>query len=194
MGTGIEKFGLERISMRFIITRTVLLVVLSVLATGVARAQTDPYQWVGNTSIGYTCGDGFLLMTTQCRADFGPGTRMCKSEEIMDSDTLNPNGIPMDGCWLRPSWRPHTNGDNIILALDESGVVGAPSSLTCGGWRNAGLGLTIQPDGSFTLRSASETRPVACCKPTPVAEPSAALSLPIGAMGLVGLSMLKGSA
>ena len=82
---------------------------LMILAASAAQAQaTNPYQWVGFTTTTFDgSGNGFGVtsMTTQCRADFGPGARMCKSSEYMDSDTLNPSGIPEDGAWLRPSWR-----------------------------------------------------------------------------------------
>ena len=77
------------------------------------------YQWVGVTTVAYDGsgnGLGFTGMTSQCRADFGPGARMCKSEEVTDSDTLNFNAIPAVGrmeslrdgsavpagsCWIR---------------------------------------------------------------------------------------------
>jgi hypothetical protein len=55
------------------------------------------------------------------------------------------------------------------------------------------VGLIPEASGGIGRDGCHEPRPVACCKPTPIPEPSASLSLPIGAMGLVGLSMLKGS-
>jgi hypothetical protein len=111
MGTGIERFGRERISMRTILTWTISLAVLAVVLPLSAAAQDActvdsgthigspacPYQWAGVTSVAFDGsgnGLGFVGMTTQCRADFGPAARMCKSEEIMDSDTLNFNAIP----------------------------------------------------------------------------------------------------
>jgi len=171
----------------------ILAAALMILAASGAQAQaTDPYQWVGFTTTtfdGSGNGFGFTSMTTQCRADFGPGARMCKSSEYMDSDTLNPSGIPADGAWLRPSWRGFSEG----RALDESGVARALPDLACEGWNNtAPEGLILTPNGSFGHESCATARPVTCCAPVPIPEPAASLSLPIGAMGLAGLSMLKG--
>ncbi len=193
--------------MRFMFARLVLITALTAILPLSAGAQDActvdfgthvgspacPYQWVGVTSVavdGSGSGLGFVGMTTQCRADFGPGARMCKSEEIMDSDTLNFNAIPVTGCWIRPSWRPIGGS-----SLDESGVAGGALSMSCVAWTatSGSNGLTLQPEGSFSTQFCGTSRPVACCKPFPVPAPSASLSLPIGVMGLVGLSMLKGS-
>ncbi len=109
---------------------------LMILAAAAAQAQAaDPYQWVGFTSQdfdGVGNGFGFTLMTAQCRVDFGPGARMCKSSEYMDSDTLNPSGIPVEGAWIRPSWRGLYGADP--QALDESGWSGNTRDLSCSGW------------------------------------------------------------
>ena len=61
-------------------------------AESVATLTSDENQWihVAATYDGSGNGLGFVGMTTKCRADFGPGARMCTSSEIMDSDTLNP--------------------------------------------------------------------------------------------------------
>jgi hypothetical protein len=171
-----------------------------------AAAQSDPYQWVGFTPVAFT-GDGnglgFIGMTTQCRADFGAGSRMCTSEEFLLSDTLNPNAIPTAGAWIRPSWNPHSSeglfGTDVV-GLDETGVYGdASKHLTCRGWTtkssgNSGLVVANQPGitiGGFENGQCTEARPVACCKPTPVPAPTSSLSLPIGAGALAGLSMVK---
>ena len=81
-----------------------LLFALALVYASNAFAQTDPYQWVGATTVAFT-GDGnglgFVGMTSQCRAEFGAGARMCTSEEVMNSDTLNLNAIPEEGSWLR---------------------------------------------------------------------------------------------
>lgn len=202
VGAGIERFGRERISMRILL---ILPVALMILAASGAQAQaTDPYQWVGFTTTtfdGSGNGFGFTLMTSACRADFGGGARMCKSSEYMDSDTLNPTGIPVEGAWLRPSWRPvtaTTSGAGFTMALDESGVKSDPARLSCNGWISASsnsTGLALRgASGGFNPENCSQSRPVTCCKPTPVAEPSASLSLPVGAVCLAGLSMLKGGA
>ena len=181
--------------MRYLLILSAAFLILA--ASGAQAQAADPYQWVGFTTTtfdGSGNGFGFTLMTAQCRADFGPGARMCKSSEYMDSDTLNPSGIPVDGAWLRPSWRGFSGTGGI--ALDESGVRGeVGSNLSCQSWTavSDNNGLTVTPGGSFAQDICATARPVACCKPTPVPTPSASLSLPIGALGLVGLSMLKGS-
>ena len=194
-----------------------LSIALSLLAPLVASAQLDPecgttaatmcpYQWVGATSVAFDGsgnGLGFVGLTTQCRADFGPGARMCKSEEVMDSDTLIFSAIPAEGCWVRPSWRPISAGST----MDESGTTGSPGPLTCLSWTsaNGGPALVLAPTGSVTTQypnpsvpgnfiqtTCDVVRPVACCKPTPIPTPTSSLGVPIGALGLVGLSMLRG--
>jgi hypothetical protein len=153
-----------------------------------------PYQWVGATTVAYDGtgnGLGYTAMTSQCRADFGPGARMCKSEEVMDSDTLNLNQIPVEGCWLRPSWRPLQYANGAQWALDESGRIADPHRLSCVGWiagpdsNVTGLALT---QIGVTLAACVEARPVACCKPTPVPAPTSSLTLPIGAASLASLA------
>jgi hypothetical protein len=136
-------------------------------------------------------------MTSQCRAEFGGGARMCTSQEILDSDTHNFNAIPTTGCWIRPVFQPFQNGGNIPLALDASGSQPRePTELTCLAWSGGHpsvSGLTLDANGAFLSTPCDVPRAVACCKPTPVPAPSASLSLPIGTMGLLRLSMLKGS-
>ena len=140
-------------------------------------------------------GFGFVGMTTACRADFGPGARMCKSSEYMDSDTLNPIGIPVNGAWLRPSWRgfakPTTSFD-AVRALDESGVQAQPVDLTCKNWLNNFDRGLILASGGFSSGTCDVQRPVTCCAPVPVAEPSASLALPLGTAWLAGLAAMKG--
>jgi hypothetical protein len=156
-----------------------------------------PYQFVGVTSTLLNGADGFVMMTTQCRADYGPGARMCKTAEVMDSDTLDPNAIPERGCWVRPSWRPISTATEKARALDESGLSRDPAELSCKGWSNSGSGLYLDPDGNFDVGgcgSQDKARTVACCKPIPVAEPISLFSIPIGAGALAGLAGVKGGA
>jgi hypothetical protein len=199
--------------------RSMLLLFLALFAASTSTAQVTgscapelvgspscPYQWVGATSVAFT-GDGNGLglvgMTTQCRADFGPGSRMCKSEEVMDSDTLNPNSIPAVGCWLRPSWRPVASSQATIdgLALDETGMARIPSDMSCIGWTIGGggvitdvRGLILGPPNRNNLGACTQARPVACCKPIAVGEPQASMMLPTGVGMLAMLSMMKGDA
>ena len=174
-----------------------------------------PYQWVGATTVAYDGsgnGLGFVGMTSQCRADFGAGARLCTSQEILESDTLNFNAIPEDGCWVRSVYQPVTGDDNTLasalLALDASGINSAGLSgrggMACVGWsttsggeRGLILAGTADPSvspGSFYTGVCAASRSVACCAPTPVPTPVPAptSSLPIGTLGLVALVSLKG--
>ncbi|MBW2501181.1 MAG: hypothetical protein JRF61_28195 [Deltaproteobacteria bacterium] len=189
-----------------------LLVLILLLTTAQAYAQETactvdagahvgtpacPYQFVGATSVLLNGADGFLMMTTQCRADYGPGARMCKTVEIMDSDTLDPNAIPERGCWVRPSWHPISTATEKTRALDESGLSRDPAELSCKGWSSNASGLYLHPDGKFEVGgcgSQDKARAVACCKPIPVAEPITLFSIPIGAGALAGLAGGKGGA
>ena len=120
----------------------------------------------------------------------------------MDSDTLNLNAIPVNGCWVRPTFQPVATGNTIYTpSLDVSGafLVGTsgtnfPDDFSCNGWSEASSssrGLTLTGSGGFGKQNCSDARPVACCKPTPIPEPSASLSLPVGVMGLAGLAAMK---
>jgi hypothetical protein len=190
--------------MRFMFARLFLIAAFAVVLPQLAGAQDActvdsgvhvgspacPYQWVGATTATFSPLDdglGFVGMTTTCRAEFGAGARMCTSKEIMDSDTLNLLAIPAGGCWVRPSWVGS-------VGSDESGLNGNPGSLSC----QSGTALILDAKGRFATSGCSTDNgaplPVACCKPTPIPEPSASLSLPMGALGLVGLSMMKGGA
>jgi hypothetical protein len=176
--------------MRFMLIQAAL---AAAVLLGATSAAANPFQWVGATSVAFT-GDGnglgFVGMTTQCRADYGPGARMCKSEEILESDTLDFNAIPAEGCWIRPTFVPGGSS-----AADMTGLTDPPEGLTCQGWTNvAESGVSLRPNGGFQETSCTLVAPVACCAPTPIPEPQASLSLPIGAVGLAGLSMMRGGA
>lgn len=159
-----------------------------------------PYQWVGATTVSFT-GDGnglgFVGMTTQCRADFGPGSRMCTSSEIINSDTLNPNSIPAQGCWVKPS--PRLGDASALALLDDSGIRHQYYDLNCLGWRSSSsnFGLTLTSDGVLIsaepAASCSAAKPIACCKPIAVGEPQASMMLPAGVGVLAALSSLRGA-
>jgi hypothetical protein len=104
--TGREGLGRERVLMRILVGTIVFLGALALFALAAHAQEIDPYQWVGVTSVSYDGDDGFVEMTTRCRADFGHGARMCKSSEILDSDTLDLNTIPVNECWVRPAFQP----------------------------------------------------------------------------------------
>lgn len=181
--------------------RFVLSFLLALFAAGSAQAQAAgscdpqyvgslscPYQWVGVTSVAFDGdgnGQGFVGMTSQCRDDFGPGARMCRSDEILRSDTVNPNA-GAGGCWVRPTYQPGF----VAGVLDSSGA-NSNGLLACNGWRSGGTtGLTLTA-GGFIAAACADARPVACCKPIAVAEPQASIMLPTGVGVLAGLSMRK---
>jgi hypothetical protein len=155
-----------------------------------------PYQWVGFTSVSYVYDSsnpetfGFAMLTAQCRADFGPGTRMCTSEEVLSSDTLNPAAIPSSGAWLRPTWVGGT-------PTDESGRTSNQGfeALSCGGWFGNNTGLTLLPGGKFGTAGCSITNgtplPATCCKPIAVGEPQASMMLPAGIGALAVISAFR---
>lgn len=167
-------------------------------ASSVQAQAADPYQWVGTTTQTFNGNGGFLSMTTACRADFGAGARMCSSVEILESDTLTPN---VDECWVRPIFQPIGNGLASTVVLDATGVYldgesggKQPQNFTCNGWttNDSGRnGLVLKVSGGFQVKACGGNRPVACCAPIPVAEPSASLSIPTGVMGLVLLSSMR---
>jgi hypothetical protein len=168
-----------------------------------------PYQWVGATTVRFDGSGqfelnggvrvGFVGMTSQCRAEFGPGARMCRSGDILSSDTLNLNGIPQNGCWIAPS----LVGGNYGYQLDATGgaVEGqfntsgnTKTTLSCDGWRLGGSpyrGMSLLENGSFYASECATYRAVACCKPQPVPAPTSSLMLPIGVSGLAALSLIK---
>jgi len=197
LGFGLCALGIRRRA------RSMAFVVPILLLVGVAAdsAQANPYQWVGATTTTFTGdgnGFGFVGMTSQCRGEFGPGARMCTSVEILESDTHNLLDIPSTGCWIRPVFQPF--GGNLSTtgakALDASGLLADPNELTCLWWTgglSAYRGLVLGDSGSFARLSCDVPRSVACCKPTAVPEPSAALSVPVGAAWLIGLATFRGN-
>lgn len=133
-----------------------------------------PYQWVGVTSVAYTGngnGFGLLAMSAQCRADFGPGARMCSSAEVLDSDTLSLSVLGT-ACWVRPTYQPGYQG-----VADLSGAEGGSpdfGAFSCSGWTSSNggsIGLTLAADGGFGPGLCANAKPVACCKPIAVGGP-----------------------
>ena len=165
-----------------------------------------PYQWVGVTAARFNGGGGFepdgavrvgfIGMSSQCRAEFGPGARMCRSEDVLGSDTLNLNDIPDPvGCWVAPSLVTAFDGYHVDATGSNLGnSLGGGSS--CGGWQNSGSsiyqgGLYLNRSGGFGWGRCDSFRGVACCKPQPVPSPTSSLMLPIGVSGLAALSLIK---
>ncbi len=135
-----------------------------------------PYQWVGATSVAYTGngnGIGLLGMSTQCRADFGPGARMCSSAEILDSDTLNPSALGT-ACWVRPTYQPGYQGVADLSGANPENGSGDLGAYACSGWTrsDSGLwGLTLTANGGVGPGRCDIAKPVACCKPIAVGGP-----------------------
>lgn len=179
--------------------RLAILLAPALLLSAPALAQTDPYQWVGNTTTLYDGagnGLGFVGMTSQCRAEFGAGARMCTSQEILESDTLNFNAFAPSGCWVRPIYQPHGNGTGTVSTLDASGrgqnggFGSNDGTMSCQGWSaTIQYGLSVNAAGGFEPALCSQTRAIACCSPTPVPGPTS--SLPIGTLGIAVLASLR---
>jgi len=97
-------------------------------------------------------------MHALCQDDFGPDTRMCTSEEFW----LSPNAeAPAADAWLHFTYL----GTN----TDFSGLEGAASTLTCGGWKSPSAnqrGLVVTTAGKADLPMGCDMlRPVTCCEP-----------------------------
>jgi hypothetical protein len=185
--------------MRSSFLRSAVITAFIVISAASVQAQaTDPYQWVGTTTQRFNGNGGFLSMTTACRDDFGLGARMCSTVEILESIMLTPN---IDECWVRPIFQPIGNGLSSTVVLDATGVYldgvsggEQPKDFTCNGWttnNSSRNGLVLKVSGGFQVKGCGGNRPVACCAPIPVAEPSASLSIPTGVLGLALLSISR---
>jgi hypothetical protein len=122
-------------------------------------------QFVGRTTQTFAGSAGVLAFAQACQADFGPGTRSCTSEELLNTVVLP----ALDGgpSWIRPTFVP-VGGGSVSVFQDMSGVVSSSSSaqLTCNGWINQSnnvTGLTVDSTGSFDLLACNAGRTVACC-------------------------------
>jgi hypothetical protein len=148
---------------------------------------------VGVTSTSQQGGEGVRTFTLACQEDYGPAARMCTTEEVLNTIVWPP--LEADA-WVRPVIVSGDSSSN----TDVSGVGGGARRLSRDGWADSTKntsGITVTTSGAMTTLvpggtlTCDELRRVACCKRVP--EPSAALSLPIGAMGLAGLAAMKGS-
>ncbi len=172
--------------MRLILNLTAALIILAATAS---RAQTpDPFQFVGISSDTQFGNAGVRSFALRCQSDYGAAARMCTSEEILE--TIVWPAPAAEAAWVRPVFNPVGGGGGV--AVDASGKNDSPTNLTCDGWESTvGVtGLVVLRLAGFDTLLCDTPRPIACCKRVP--EPSAALSLPVGVAGLVGLSMLKG--
>ena len=149
-------------------------------------------QYVGVTATTFDGQQGVFTYNLACHAAH-PGSRMCTSEEVME--TVNPPivGSPGEVAWVRPVLKPVATGASSSISTDASGVTTSPYNLSCDGWTSdEDQGLTVQLDtGEFAIASCFPAQHrVSCCIPVP--EPSAALSIPSGAGMLLALAKLRG--
>ena len=116
-------------------------------------------------------------------------TRMCTSSEILNTATV-PQGL-VGPAWVRPVWQHDTSAGQ----LDDSGVRGDSGQLTCYSGTLSGFnasGLTVGENGSFEVLPCETPRPIACCHPVVVPEPSASLGLSTGVFALLALNATRG--
>ena len=187
------------------ITTLVALLALAIAHTATAQIPTlVPH--VQMTLVGFstatTQGDaGVLGMTALCHADFA-GSRMCTSEEVLNSEAIYPISTT-EAAWVRPVYQPFVASSADYATLDASGnFKEIPSgstfksrlSNTCAGWTTVEIydtGATVTPGGGFGEAACYELHPVACCKLIEVPEPSSSLSIGAGVIGLAAASMSK---
>ena len=123
------------------------------------------FQLVGFTTATFT-GDsgGVLAFTLACQAEFTADSRMCMSQEILETVDV-PTGLSGEA-WVQPTFA----GER----LDASGAFtsSGASTLTCGlvptwGRANDRNGLIVDSTGSFRLRACSNAFSLACCALVP---------------------------
>jgi hypothetical protein len=149
-------------------------VIISVLIAGVvgnaaeAQVSCSEAELAGFTSARYT-GDfnGIFNTTAACQAKFGPDTRMCTSNDVMN--TLNIPGGMSGEAWVRPV--------SVDGTVDASGI-SSVSGLNCTLWNSSSgsaSGLVTNGNGWFWVRACDSHLAVACCtvtqahvSPTPV--------------------------
>jgi hypothetical protein len=121
-------------------------------------------QFVGRTTATFNGGQGVLTDTAACQTEFGPGRRMCTSEELMNTVDLPPlTGGPS---WIRPKFVPVGNGSSVAVSGDISGPVRQSRGLSCNGWINASSvvgGLVVLDGGQFNVVDCNGINTIACC-------------------------------
>jgi hypothetical protein len=161
-----------------------------------AQSTCAPFQLVGFTSAPFAGGTGVLGLTLACQAEF-TGSRMCTSEEVMNTVTV-PSPL-VGSAWVRPTFVPFATGNTQIYAQDASGIRGNTSDFSCGGWNpaeNDQNGMIVDSNGSFDSFQCDQPYPVACCAPVPIAvpEPAAMILQGSGVAGLLALAKFSGRA
>jgi hypothetical protein len=119
-------------------------------------------QFVGRSTDTFNGSQGVLTYSAACQADFGPGHRMCTSEEILN--TVELPALTGGPSWVRPTFAPV---GGLALVVDMSGVgENSTALLSCQGWNDANSafkGVTVDAGGSFELLGCNGSRTVACC-------------------------------
>ncbi len=156
---------------------------LSLLFASAAHAQ-----YVGVTVEVFDGAQGIFTYNRACHAAH-PGSRMCTSEEMVN--TVNPPVVGSAGelAWVKPAPQPYGNSFD---ALDASSIPMAMSEYTCEAWSTtnaAGFVVKLE-DGMFEVQSCQFPSRVTCCIPVP--EPSASLTIPSGVGMLFVLAKLRG--
>ena len=120
---------------------------------------SGPFKFAGFTtatagSIG-NANAGMLEWTRACRTEF-PGSRACRSDEVLFAVDLPQIANPDDFAWVIPQV--------IANGLDVSGA-GFTSS--CAAFTNnpTAMGLLVDGHGRYTNASCTEAHRVACCVP-----------------------------
>ncbi len=138
----------------------ILAVLGFVCATGTSPKR---FQLVGFTTQTFLGGAGVLGFTLACQAEF-PASRMCTSQEVLETVTVPTNLI--GDAWVRPSYEPSPE-----VQLDASGVATNVILPTCGSWTasvNGPTGLTVDSVGGFRANQlCAVARAVACCAMVP---------------------------
>ena len=125
-------------------------------------------QFVGRTTGTFNGSQGVLAYSAACQTDFGPGHRICTSEELLN--TVDLPALAGGPSWIRPTFVP-VGGGSVAVFVDMSGAISSSSSvhLTCDGWsysQSGFTGLTVGASGEFELLACNAGRTVACCGPS----------------------------
>lgn len=119
----------------------------------------DVYEFVGFSSVSGNGSTGVLRFTSMCQSKY-PGSRMCTSEEVMN--TVN-RPSARGNAWVRPVIVGYSQGYNIYASGKISQRV-----LSCNGWSSSFSGfdgLAVSGSGAFSVYHCNVTRKVACCAP-----------------------------
>ena len=148
---------------------------IDAVAAEVEAITPQRFALVGFTANTFPSDTGVLGFTLACQSDFDAATRMCTSDEVMETVVV-PTSLSGDA-WVRPQFAPFsaTGSGNAVVAHDSSGVTksGAITSsgvLSCSGWSQSttSAGLIVDSVGRFSTKPCNMgLASVACCAPAP---------------------------